>query len=370
MFRTTERITENVTELVEIDAQISDLKTRQMVLVNDLSKAGAAHRDGARSMIEWLQAKLDLSRRNAAELVFAATWFKRHRPIADRLAGGQVSFDRAMAVLRLAVAGVDDEAVEAAYTVDQTTIARLTARYRRMTPLDEQRAFSDRYFSLQPTLDESSWRVAGQLPGVEGRVVEKALHDRADEFRQLPFGETATRAQRQADALVAMAQDSLDRDDEAVGDTTGSSVTVFVDVDRATGSGGELGAEVEYGPRVGPNTLDELLCSGSVQVVGLHDGRPVVSSDSTRAIPPAVRRFVAWRDGGCTIDGCRSRYRLQPHHIRQRRHGGAHDPENLTTLCWYHHHVAIHGQVFRIDATSPPLRRRLVRSRAGPDPPE
>ena len=156
-----------------------------------------------------------------------------------------------------------------------------------------------------------------------------------------------------------------------IGQTTGSgpAVTVFLDLDQANGTGGELGAEVEYGPRVGPNTLDELLCTGSVQLIGLSDGRPVVTSDAAKAIPPAVRRAVAWRDGGCTVDGCTSRYRLQPHHIRERRHGGNHDPDNLATLCWYHHHVAIHGQGFRIDPESPAQRRRLIRTRAGPDPP-
>jgi hypothetical protein len=166
-----------------------------------------------------------------------------------------------------------------------------------------------------------------------------------------------------------MAQDSLDRSGDTATNAATPSVAVFLDLDAANGSGGELGAEVEYGPPVGPAALEELLCTGSVQVIGLADGRPVVTSDAAKAIPPAVRRTVAWRDGGCTIDGCQSRYRLQPHHIRERRHGGSHDPDNLATLCWYRHHVAIHGQGFRIDPDSPPQRRRLIRPRAGPDPP-
>jgi non-ribosomal peptide synthetase component F len=166
-----------------------------------------------------------------------------------------------------------------------------------------------------------------------------------------------------------MAQDSLSRSSDGTTDSAGPSVSVFVDLDAANGSAGQLGVEVEYGPRVGPATLDELLCTGSVQVIGLADGRPVVTSDAAKAIPPAVRRTVAWRDQGCTIDGCHSRYRLQPHHIRQRHHGGNHDPDNLATLCSYHHHVAVHGQGFCIDPDSPPQRRRLIRTRAGPDPP-
>ncbi len=70
---------------------------------------------------------------------------------------------------------------------------------------------------------------------------------------------------------------------------------------------------------------------------------------------------MLWRDQGqCSIEGCRSRYRLQPHHITPRAWGGNHDTDNLITLCWYHHHVAIHQMGFRIDPDSPTHRRRLI----------
>jgi hypothetical protein len=140
-------------------------------------------------------------------------------------------------------------------------------------------------------------------------------------------------------------------------------VSIFVDLGEANGTGGELGAALEYGPRVGPAALEELLRTGSVQIIGLTHGRPVITSTASRAIPPAVRRLVAHRDGGCVIAGCTSRYRLQPHHIQHRADGGSHDPDNLATLCWFHHHIAIHQNGLRIDPDSPPLRRRLIRPR-------
>ena len=369
MWQTEARIEEHITELADNDDQFSDLLARQKVIVSELDKANVAQRNGARSMVEWLQSRLDMSRRNAAELVYAARWFGKHRSIERRLSDGLVSFDRALTVLRLAVAGATPELVEQSYRVDQQQVTRMAARQRRVSTVDERRAFEERYISLQPTLDESTWTLSGRLPGPDGRVLEKALHDRAEELRGLPHGEASSRGQRQADAVVAMAQDSIDSQLNENGPSAAPTITVFVDLDSASGTGGEVGAEVEYGPRVGPNTLGELLCTGSVQVIGLEGGRPVVASDAAKAIPPAVRRTVAWRDQGCTIDGCQSRYRLQPHHIRERRHSGGHDPDNLTTLCWYHHHVAVHGQGFRIDPDSPPQRRRLIRTRAGPDPP-
>ena len=117
-------------------------------------------------------------------------------------------------------------------------------------------------------------------------------------------------------------------------------------------------------PRVGPNTLEEILCGGKIRMIvtdGLH---PVAYSDLGEAIPPAIRSYVLWRDQGqCSIEGCHSRYRLQPHHLQQRAHGGNHHPENLISLCWYHHHIAIHQMGLRIDPHSPTHRRRLLTRR-------
>jgi hypothetical protein len=142
---------------------------------------------------------------------------------------------------------------------------------------------------------------------------------------------------------------------------------VFIDLDRANGTGGELGAELQYGPRVGPNVLLEILCGGSVQMVGLEGGKPIVTSQSASAIPPAVRDFVAWRDRGCSVSGCSSRYRLQPHHIRHRAHQGDHDPDNLATLCWFHHHVAVHQSGFTLETINESGTFALIRP--GHDPP-
>jgi len=81
-----------------------------------------------------------------------------------------------------------------------------------MTTGDETSLFTDRYFIVQPSLDESAYRMWGQLPGVMGRTVEKAITQRADELRLIAesTGISSTRGQRQADSLVAIAQDALD----------------------------------------------------------------------------------------------------------------------------------------------------------------
>ena len=356
-------------ELVELESEISHLRCRQLVLVNELDKVNAAAGDGYRSSVDWLSARLDVDRSTASDLVYAARWSKWHREVEDLLADGAISFDRTVAMLHLAVAGADRGVVDDSRRLDLAGVNRLSARHRRITRSDEHAVFVDRFVSIQPTLDESLWHLTGRLPAMDGKIVEQAIYARADELRTLPGGETCTRAQRHADSLVAMAHDSLDRCNDTGAASSRSSVSIFVDLGEANGTGGERGAALEYGLRVGPAALEDLLCSGSVQIIGLDGGRPVVASTASRAIPTAIRRFVAHRDGGCVIAGCTSRYRLQPHHIQHRADGGSHDPDNLATLCWFHHHIAIHQDGLRIDPDSPPHRRRLIRRATGTDPP-
>jgi hypothetical protein len=222
----------------------------------------------------------------------------------------------------------------------------------------EREAFERRYVIAQPNLDESSWRVHGQLPATAGRTLVEALDHKAD---QLPPGGGASRTTRWADALWAMSLDSLAGGDGATIDTATPLLTVFVDAHDAAGTNGETGVVVEAGPRVGPDAIEAILCDGVIEVTArTADGEPVNMGRRSRSIPPRLKRFIIARDDStCTIEGCTSRYRLQPHHIAPWSEGGATDAENLTTLCWYHHHIVIHGRGHTINPESPPHRRRL-----------
>jgi len=352
-------------ELVACERIIGRLRAHQLGLMVRLDAAQVPQMDGSRSMLEWVAARCDTSHDTARMLTQAMRQFAEQEEISAGLTRGDVSFDRALATARLANSGADRELVEASRRFDIDGIGRLAARHRHVSRRTEHDIAAARHVALQPNLDRSSGRLWGELPGFEYSTIEKALFQRSDEL-PTQLG-TESRGARLADALVSIAQDSLDR--EAPESGRAPAVTVFVDADLAAPSGGETGAEISgNGLRVGPGTLERILCSGTVDVVGVGDGRPVVATDRSRAIPPAIRRFVLWRDGGCTIDGCRSRYRLEPHHVLPRADGGSHEPENLTTLCWHHHHVVVHLRGYTLDPASPPQRRRLLRPLANGPP--
>jgi hypothetical protein len=240
----------------------------------------------------------------------------------------------------------------------------------RRTPLssaDEQASFDDRFLAIQPSLDESAWNLWGKLPALEGKHIADTLDQVADELPVPPTGQRDSRATRRADALFVVCDRQTP--DESSAARSAVPATVFVD---ATNERTQPGAWIASGPRIGPDALHRLLCESAIDLVALtDDGEPLRVGNASTAIPPATRRFVLWRDGGmCTADGCASSYRLQPHHIQHRTDGGDHHHTNLTSLCWYHHHIVIHGRGFRIDPNSPMRRRRfLPPSHSPPHPP-
>jgi len=215
-----------------------------------------------------------------------------------------------------------------------------------MTRIDEEMAFHDRYLTVQPNIDESVWRLNGRLPGLAGRIIIDALETEADTFPKGPG--RVSRAARNVDALWAISLEALYGGDGASIEDPTPVLTVFVDAAEAAATDGEAGVTVQGGPRVGEAAIEAILCDGVIEVTArTQDGTPLRMGRRSRPIPPQLRRFILDRDGAaCTIAGCTSRNRLQVHHITRWGDGGRTDPENLTTVCWFHHHVVIHGHGF------------------------
>ncbi len=174
------------------------------------------------------------------------------------------------------------------------------------------------------------------LDGYSGSVVDKVLAEAADTVPDLPDGTRPGLGYRRAVALTAICEENRPRS------LSTPLITVFVD---------DAGAETAAGTSIGPEILDRIACSASLEVIKTSDGRPLAMGRRSRIIPNRLRRFVLHRDEGCTADACTSRYRLEVHHKIPWSEGGPTDPENLTTLCWFHHQVVVHGMGFRIDPT-------------------
>jgi hypothetical protein len=215
----------------------------------------------------------------------------------------------------------------------------------RISTETEAPTAADQYLILQPSLDESWWKLWGGLDGYSGAIVDKALTEAADQLPPLPDGTRGGSSWRKATALTALC--ITDQPPPA-------QITVFIDADHALPSSGEAGVALETGPRIGRDTLQAILCDATTEItVQTEDGVPMSYGRHRRTIPPALRRAIIHRDGNrCVIDGCdsrnRLRNRLQVHHVMPWSQGGPTDPSNLITVCWYHHHIVIHQHGYQL----------------------
>lgn len=347
--------------LTEAESAIGRLRHLQTLAIRELDRRQVPFGDGARTLADWISARIDVTPETAKAL--GRVSMSDSAELDAALVEGDATFDR---VAEVATAGD----VDLRHHLDLVGVRREIACRRELTESEERTAYEHRTLVIQPDLLETTWKLWGRLPAIEGHIVADTLDRIADDLPTDPTREP--HSTRRADALVALCAGDEDS-------AHAVSTTVIVDAtrdrdrsqdSRDTESGDMPAAWIASGPRVGPATLERLLCESSIDViVKASDGTPLAVGDSRSAIPPKTRRWVLARDGGmCTVDGCSSSTRLQPHHIRPRSGNGANDAENLTTLCWYHHHIVIHGLGFAIDPTSPPRRRRL--RPPGSDPPD
>ena len=104
------------------------------------------------------------------------------------------------------------------------------------------------------------------------------------------------------------------------------------------------GAEFEDGRAVAVETARRLGCDGAlIGVVEGEKGEPLAVGRRTRAVPPAIRRALRVRDGGCRFPGCdRSRF-VHAHHVQHWADGGETKLDNLVTLCSQHHRLVHEG---------------------------
>ncbi len=307
--------------------------------------------DGYRSIVDWTAARADVSPETARSICWTASRLQDAPEVARELVTGHISFDRAEQLARL-----PEEHRSAHEGFDVSQLRRLVAEHKRVTRRRERRTGNGfLHFGSSDELATSFW---GELPGLDARIVEKAVDQRADEI--IHADQRLAVAERRALALASICQDSLYETDRG-SESSPVDVAVIIDAESAAASGGEKGAGVLVGPRLGPGALEEILCNGNVDLIGISaPGKPLDLGRRSRTVNRKLRRHVLHRDGGCTVEGCSSRYRLETHHVLPWSHSGKTDVDNLVTLCWFHHHVSIHRegvQIHRIGTSRVRLKR-------------
>jgi len=111
---------------------------------------------------------------------------------------------------------------------------------------------------------------------------------------------------------------------------------------RAHGSCAE--SEIDGAGNVSAETSRRLACdAGVVHWLDGDNGEPLSIGRKTRTIPPAIRRALQRRDGGCRFPGCSCSRFVDAHHIRHWADGGETGMDNLLLLCHRHHRLVHEG---------------------------
>ncbi len=255
--------------------------------------------------------------------------------LQEALATGEASFDRVEAISRIF------EDVGLMEWADVSSVRREAAKRARITAEHERQGADERYLAMQPSLDESRWRLWGELDGYSGAVVDKALTKAADELPDLPDGSQGSQGWRRATALVGC----LTADQAPPGE-----VAVIVEARDAAPTNSEAGVTLEGGPRVGRQALERILCDANTEVIArTGDGRFMEYGRRQRTAPPAMRRaLLAKYQHRCGADGCDSRHRLQVHHLTPWAAGGETNQDEVVLLCWFHHQVVVHERGYEV----------------------
>ena len=160
-----------------------------------------------------------------------------------------------------------------------------------------------------------------------------------------------TAAQRDADALVDLAQRSLSAGDLPTegGERPQVVVTMSLGVlqDR-------IGAtSLTFGGPINANLARRIACDARVIPVVLGSrGEPLDVGRASHTVHTAIRRAVSVRDGGCAFPGCSVPARwCEIHHVVHWADHGPTSIGNCVALCGRHHKLAHHSH-WRIDMAS------------------
>ena len=317
------------------EKSIARLRARQLALLEELDVRQVATADGSRSLSEWAASRIDIAPDTSKTLVRTMRRLLDRPDLQEALGTGSVSFDRIEAVSRI------NEDVGLLEWSDVAGVRRQASKRARITAAGESRSADDRYLALQPTLDESRWKLWGELDGYSGTLVDKVLAEAADGLPDLPDGSTGSLGWRKATALVGC----LVSDDPRP-----ANVTAIVEAKHAATTDGEAGVLLDAGARVGRQALQAILCDADVEVTArTEDGRFMDYGRHHRTAPPALKRALLAKYGfRCGADGCESRHRLQVHHLTPWAEGGQTNQQEMVVLCWFHHQVVVHERGYEV----------------------
>lgn len=350
-----------------IAAMASDIEAamcRWLMLVAEFDRREGWAHEGAASCAAWVSWRCAVGPTAAREHVRVARRLMELPAVRGAFSRGELSYSKVRAITRVEDVAHEGELVELARNATAAQLERIVRSHRSAAQVeaDAERVMASRFLSLSWE-DDGSLRVRGRLPADQGALLMKAVEVVAAQLRCAADADAETHEPadaRRADALAALADRALGAADLAR--TGGDRTQVVIHVDEAAlaepaccGDHEHHAAtgrrELDGGPALSRGTARRLACDAALVRMAERDGRPLSVGRKTRSIPPALRRALRTRDGGCRFPGCTNHRFVDAHHIQHWADGGKTELDNLVHLCT-HHHRLLHEGGFTVRAVA------------------
>lgn len=327
-----------VCRLGELSSQLAQVHAAMVEETAALLASGGWAGDGVRSPQHFLQVFGWLSPAHANQLVAVATRKAELPEAVHLMEEGRLSLDQAAIVAQHVPAAFSAGGAELAEKMTVPQLRRILSRYSFQEvglPLGEPVSLPER-----PELTISNhgrqFRLHFETTPDQGALVEQAIREAKDALFTAGNPHASL-----ADGLIEVATRSL-----AAVTTLGRRehyrILIHLDVD-GNGWLGKKGA-------IPDTLLQRVTCDGKVVPVWEKDGTPVAVGRAQRIVPERTRRLVEDRDRGCRYPGCPVTTFMENHHLIHWADGGCTDPDNLLSLCPFHH-TEHHRGVFTISGT-------------------
>ncbi|MEN8239086.1 MAG: DUF222 domain-containing protein [Actinomycetota bacterium] len=332
---------------VDAKTAIDQANAQMLVLTNELDRRGVTETVHVLSTTAWLKSACRMTAREASGTVKAARALAQMPHVAEEAVTGAIVTSGVKLLARARDRHPDAFPRHEQVLADAATY--LNARDLRIAV-----AHWDQQVDFEGALDDvetdaarrelffnqsykGKWDLQGRFGVADGHIVNTALRGYiqgtyidGDDRRSMP--------ERLADAQVGICQHWLDHND--TGETSGGEkphITVVVPYDILTRDRQQL-PELD-GYAIDPDTLRRWACdAGIVRIITDADSQPIDVGRRTRTIPPALRRALDLRDGGCTWPGCCAPVSwCDAHHIIHWADGGETNLDNTQLLCRKHH---------------------------------
>lgn len=376
-FRQTDRsASSDEARLAWVD-EIRDLERRvtalSAVLVAEADEAGSAMRARHTRLEDWMARSGQQTPKEASGAVWTARVLERRPAVRDAAAGGRITLGQAKAIgealdalptsldrdqrqeaERLILVRAEHAPAEKLRTMTDGILREVApeqtdspeARAEKLEQRD-LRARARRRLWFGPETD-GSIEFGGSLPVVAGRRLQGMVQAVADRRYRAAKDTHDRRAlqetpqQRAADALVGIvdAAQAVERGDAGGAGVSSGAVQLQVLIpytdllDRTAASG-----LLTDGTPLSAGELRVLACDADLVPSVLGSESEVLDLGRTvRLAPPALRRAIGLRDGGCAFPGCTTPMRhCDLHHVEPWQEGGPTDRANVVALCRVHH---------------------------------